>query len=120
MRTALAWLAAIALLGCGRAREPDADDLRLHGAPEVVLTQTVQVRNGCPDAVEIAVAATLPGPATPTMTVRSARTEAVTVEQGARIWLRHGGEFDESRSVLPSGPVDISDQCNSIYPEHGR
>jgi hypothetical protein len=120
MRTpTLAWLAALALLGCGNDRVADPEQLRPYAPPEVAAVQTVQLRNSCPEAVVIAVSAARPGPATPTMTVRSTRTETLTVEQGARIWLRFGGAFDEDLSVIPSGPVEISFQCNSIYNQRG-
>jgi hypothetical protein len=44
----------------------------------------------------------------------------MTVEQGARIWLRYDGRFEEERSIRPAGPVEIGYQCNSIYSRDGR
>ncbi|HLT38090.1 MAG TPA: hypothetical protein VK034_17510 [Enhygromyxa sp.] len=119
MRTCLAWLASLALLGCGKARELDPDERRPYGPSGADVVQTVQLRNACPEAVVIAVGPTLPESTTPTMTVRSTRTESITVEQGARIWLRYDGEYDEELSVVPSGPVEIGYQCNAIYSQHG-
>lgn len=113
------WLAALALLGCGKARDPDPEERRPFAPPEPAGSQTVTVHNACAEAVVLAVGATVPGPSTATMTVRSTRTESLTVEQGARIWLRQNGEFDEQRSVVPSGAVEIGYQCNSIHLRHG-
>lgn len=113
MRT-LAWLASLALLGCGQAREPDTDD-RPFAPPDNELGQTVQVRNSCPEAVVIAISATVPEPSSPTMTLRSTKVAELSVEQGARIWLRSDGRFDEELSITPSGSVEIGYQCNSIY-----
>ncbi|MFO7568019.1 MAG: hypothetical protein R6X02_35585 [Enhygromyxa sp.] len=121
MRTpGLVCVAALALLGCGKAPEPDPEQLRPYAPPpEVAAEQTVQVRNSCPEAVVIAVSATLPGRSTPTMTLRSTQTQAVTVSQGERIWLRYDGAFAEERSAAPSGALEIGYQCNSIYSQRG-
>jgi hypothetical protein len=117
--TAFAWLAGFVLLGCNRPAELE-DDQRPYAPPSHEVGQTVQVRNSCPEAVMLAISATVPEPSTPTMTLRSTGVEAVTVEQGARIWLRYDGRFDEERSIRPTGPVEIGYQCNSIYSRDGR
>jgi hypothetical protein len=120
MRIALfASLALLALLGCGRAGELE-DDQRPYAPPGRAGGQTVQVRNSCPEAVVLAISAGIPDPSTPTMTLRSTGTETVTVEQGARIWLRYDGRFDEERSIQPLGPVEVGYQCNSIYSRDGQ
>jgi hypothetical protein len=110
----LAWLASLALLGCGQAREPDTD-ARPYAPPSPEPAQTVQVRNACPEAVVIAISASEPGPATPTMTLLSTKVAELTVEDGARIWLRFDGHYNQELSIVPSDSVEIGFQCNSIY-----
>ena len=120
MRTLqLACFASLALLGCGRASEPDHDD-RPYAPPSPAIAQDVQVRNSCPEAVTIAISATVPGPSTPTKKVGSTKVESVTVEQGARIWLQYDGKFEEELSVVPTGSVEIGYQCSSIYSREGH
>ena len=119
MRTApLAWLASLALLGCNRAPEPDAEE-RPFAPPASEADQTVQVRNSCPEAVVIAISAATPEPSSPTMTLGSTKVVDVTVEQGARVWLQYDGSFTAERSVAPTGPVEVGYQCNSIYSRDG-
>lgn len=111
----LAWLASLALLGCGRDLEVEPE-ARPYAPPiSSSAEQTVEVRNSCPEAVVIAVGASLPEPSTPTMTLSSTKVTSLTVEQGARIWLRYHGRFNEGLSIIPTGAVEIGYQCNSIY-----
>ena len=67
----------------------------------------------------IAVSPSPPTSATPTMVLGSTKVDTLTVERGARIWLRYAGEFSEDLSVVPVAGVEIAYQCNRIHERGG-
>jgi hypothetical protein len=118
----LVGLASLLLAGCGDSQPIETGELRSSAREPTPSSFVVQIRNACPEAVVLAVSPTPPGPATATATLRSTGVEVVTVEQGTRIWLRYDNDWDERRSVAPTGDevIEVSFQCDSIYGRPGR
>lgn len=111
-------LALVPLAGCRDTGEiPTGEELRPYAPPGQVTgpSREIQVRNSCPEAVELVVARELPGATAERIQVRSTRVETLEVGPGARVWLRRDGGYDERYSVLATGAIEVGFQCDAIY-----